>query len=151
VPDKETATDDILDLLTAGWNAVGAVTKDKELQVPNLHYEKPNAQTGTKKDVDLYGKVTINHTLGQQDALIGDAGVRTIRQFGIVTVEIYAPEGEGTTLSDQACTVIRDTLLGVRSQNGVVFRAPSYNEVGNFGPWYQTNVTIPFEYDETVP
>lgn len=89
-------------------------------------------------------------TAAAEWAGMGDPGNNPERNFGQVTVQIFAAsgegEGEGLGLSDTIKTVFRswrDTASGVR------FEVPPYaRQIGTVGKWYRINVVAPFQFDD---
>jgi hypothetical protein len=152
MPSKGQARDDILDTIKAAWTAVGAVTETKALLYQNVDGDPDETATGTKDDPLIYGRVTVRHNQGQKRTLPGETGgvsnAQQVEHTGIVIVQNFAPAGEGLSVNDSMDEIIKNACLGVRTANGVVFEAESYEEVGVAGAWFQTNVSVPFKYDE---
>lgn len=146
MPTQNTARDDILTLLKAAWDA-GAETAGKTLLYENIDGTPDSAPVGTKKDPAVWGACSVRHNVSVQRVLRGDTGTR-VDKFGILLIRIYTEAGEALDAADAVVKIVSDAFIGVRSPNDVVFRVPSPSEVGNDGPWFQTNVTVPFEYGE---
>ncbi len=149
MPTQATARDDIYTLLKAAWDA-GGPTSGKTLLYENIDGKPDGSPQGTKKDPAVWAACRIRHNISQERTLRGDQG-RSIEKFGILLIRIYTAAGEGLVVADAVVKIVSDAFIGVRSTNGVVFRAPTPSEQGNDGPWFQTNVTIPFEYNEIKP
>lgn len=134
------ARDAIASHFTDAWNAQAA-------PVPELRYQD-KYYTGLPAGTATWARLTIIHNLGQQVTL-GAVGNRRFRRFGIVTVQIFTPAGDGLTRADAMVKIAMDALEGATTDGGdtVDFRRARFNEVGEDGPWHQTNVTAEFEYD----
>lgn len=95
-----------------------------------------------------FARITVRHNLVEQ-ATLGGIGGRRFRRFGIVAIEIYTPAGEGLTDADKFAKVALDAFEGKNTGGDAIeFRNTRVNEVGQDGPWFQTNVLADFEYDE---
>ncbi len=82
-------------------------------------------------------------------ASMGDPGNNIERNLGQVTVQIFAPLGEGEgvamELADQVRAVFRSWT---DAASGLRFEVPPYaRKVGN-DDWYQVNVIAPFRFDD---
>lgn len=81
---------------------------------------------------------------------LGDSPLH--RNVGVININIYAPLDTGTgsarALADQAATIFRSVQF-----SNILCRSPSITRIGNVkresGSWYQYNVTVPFQKDET--
>lgn len=113
---------------------------------PAVHY--PNTEF-TAPDNASWARLIIS-TSGNERASFGDPGNNVDRNFGQVTIHIFALTGEGEgaalSLADKAKGVFRnweDVASGVR------FLVPPYARlVGGEGKWYQINVVAPFQFDD---
>tara|TARA_R110000824_G_scaffold397712_2_gene600873 strand:+ start:602 stop:1069 length:468 start_codon:yes stop_codon:yes gene_type:complete len=152
MPTKGVARNEILDMLRTAWKAVGAVTETALMIYPNVDADLPDSAAGTKDDPVIYGRVTIKHGEGQKRTLPGETGgspnAHQVEHRGLIIVQNFAPNGEGLATNDAMDKIVKDAFLGERTPSGVSFGAESYEEVGNDGPWFQTNVSVPFLYDE---
>lgn len=106
----------------------------------------------TKQDLSggeaPYARITVRHNVFQQ-ATLGGIGNRRFRRSGIVAVQIFTPAGEGLTDADKFAKVALDTFEGKNTGGDAIeFRNARINEIGQDGPWFQTNVLAEFEYDE---
>ena len=146
MPTQATARDDIYTLLKAAWDA-GGPTSGKTLLYENIDGKPDGSPQGTKKDPAVWAACRIRHNASRQTTLRGTSGTR-LDKYGILLVRIYTALGEGLDAADAVVRIVSDAFINVRSPNGVLFRAPSPDEVGADGPWFQINVTVPFEYDE---
>lgn len=85
------------------------------------------------------------------DAQLVSLGPRTYRQPGTVITQVFIPVGTGDIRASEIAEAVAGSLRGVDT-SGVRFDATSAPQfVGPDGSWWQTNVTTPFEFDETTP
>lgn len=139
------ARDEILDLITDAWTtgASGiAMTYD---DAPN---DVPSGAALTSKNVTPWARTTVRHEIGRAASISGSNGARRWLREGTVFVQIFTPEGTGLRTADTLVKVVVDALEGATTPGGVWFRNVSFKEVGPDGPWYQTNVSATFSYDE---
>jgi len=96
-----------------------------------------------------WARVTVQHNTGRQATLSNGVGQRRFRRTGVVTVQVFAPTGDGQEFSDQLATIAKNAFEGVTTSPGrVMFRDVRLREVGQDGNFYQVNVLADFEYDE---
>ena len=138
----EEGRDEILDHITTAWNA-------QTPPIPRLLYDdKPRDLPPNNP----YARVTVQHNTSTQTTLggkpsQGGAG-RRFRRFGIVTVQVFTPFGDGLTSGDPLVDLLVDALEGEDTgSDRVEFHNVSATEVGHNGVWHQTNVTAEFRYD----
>ena len=99
-----------------------------------------------------YARITIKHNVFPQVTIgatvaNGGNGVR-FRRFGIVTVQVFELSGDGLTSSDVLVDLALDAFEGEKTGlDRVEFRNARANEIGQDGPWFQTNVIAEFTYD----
>jgi hypothetical protein len=136
------ARDEILLHFTTKWNAGTP-------PIPLLLYDDRHRDL---PDDAPYARITVKHnvfsqaTVGATVAKGGD-GVR-FRRFGIVTVQIFQPSGGGLTSSDVLVDLALDAFEGEKTGlDRIEFRNARVNEIGQDGPWFQTNVIAEFVYD----
>lgn len=136
------ARDEILGTFKTAWDA-GAETVGKTVLYPNVgNQEPPTAE-------ELWARVTVQHFVGAQVTLSGATGARRFRHNGLVTVQLFAPSGEGLETLDAAATIVKQAFEGVTTSPGrVLFRNVRVNEIGPDGQWFNVNVLADFEYDE---
>lgn len=80
---------------------------------------------------------------------IGPPGGRRFRRLGLVTSQVFVPEGVGTSSGDTLCEEIVNIFEGVRSGE-ISFERGYYEEIGNTDSGlFQYNVIIPYWFDET--
>lgn len=136
------ARDEIQLHFTTAWNAGTPpvpllLYDDKHTDLPN---DAPYARITIKHN--LFSHVTIGASLAK-----GGNGAR-FRRFGIVTIQIFTLSGDGLTNSDVLVDLALDAFEGEDTgSDRIEFRNARINEIGQDGPWFQTNVIAEFEYD----
>lgn len=79
-------------------------------------------------------------------ATFGAPGSNTFRHNGVVSINIYVPSGQGKpaalALADRATAIYR-----VQRTDGILFRAPSVNILGDDGGYFRVNVSVSFFRD----
>lgn len=78
---------------------------------------------------------------------VGGPNVK-VRKYGIVFVQVFTPEGNGTLLSDQIVDNVVNSLEAEQLTSGFTLQESSVQNIGNSNGWYQVNVSTPFYYDE---
>ncbi len=133
----ETANNEILGFFKAAWDPTGLLAL-----YPNVQGTKPSAQVA-------WARVTVSHGPGGQTALTGGLGSNRFDRFGLVTVQIFIPNGQGLSQGYILGKVIADAFEGKSTTSAIWFRnVTPPNEIGPSVEWFQINVTIEFEYDE---
>lgn len=90
----------------------------------------------------------MRHNVMDQQTL-GSVGNRRFRRFGIITVQIFTLGDQGLSTADVFAKVALDAFEGnSTAPTEIHFRNSRINEVGEDGPWFQTNVIVDFDYDE---
>lgn len=136
------ARDEILLHFTAAWDAGTPpipllLYDDKHRDLPD---DAPYARITIKHNI--FAQVTIGGKVSQ-----GGAGQR-FRRFGIVTVQIFTVSGDGLTGADTLVQLALDAFEGENTgSDRIEFRKARSNEIGQDGPWFQTNVIAEFDYD----
>jgi len=99
-----------------------------------------------------WARLTIRHNpgAGGQVALgTSEDGRRRYRRFGVATVGLFAPKGDGFTTLDAMTLVAMRAFEGVRTDPGqITFSNIRPAEIGTDGDYTQVNVLVDFEYDE---
>lgn len=131
------AVDDILGLFKVAWDTTGYTAI-----YTNVAGDTPDDEE------DPWARVTIQHTDGGQGSLTGGLGTTRWTRFGILTVQLFVPSGEGLSEAHTLGKLVTDAFEGVSTTNGVWFRNVRINEIGPDGEWYQVNVLVDFTYDE---
>lgn len=136
------ARNEILDHFTTAWNAGTP-------PIPLLLYDDKHEDLPADAP---YARIVVKHnltprvTIGAPVALGGN-GAR-FRRFGIVTVQIFTISGDGLTTADDLVDLAVDAFEGESTgSDRIEFRATRPNEIGQDGPWFQTNVIAEFDYD----
>jgi hypothetical protein len=134
-----TARDAILLHFTTAWNLATP-------PVPRLLYDD---KARDLPDDAPYARITIQHTASVQATVGGKAsGGQRFRRFGLVTVQIFTLSGDGLTSADVLVDLALDAFEGENTGlDAIEFRNARANEVGQDGPWHQTNVIAEFNYD----
>lgn len=131
----EEAYDLMMTLFKTAWDGTGH----------RAFYE--NIENDRETDDTAFAHVSISHASGFQ-ATLGGTGSRIFRRTGVITIMIYTQAGKGLQESHQLAKVAADAFEG-QSTGGIWFRNVRINEIGREGAFYQTNVIVEFEYDET--
>lgn len=91
-----------------------------------------------------YMRFTFQHTAGNLAAL----GQQLFRRSVLITVQLFMAEGQGEEAMD---TAGEELLEWFEKFNVAGFNmrdpSPSLNEIGNFGGYYQANVSLGADYD----
>lgn len=95
-----------------------------------------------------WARVNVKHTTGRQTA-IGKSGVKgRYTRGGFLIIQLFTPGNKGLVSSDAIITMILAAFEGKTTSGGLVFRNGRFQEVGQDGPWHQTNIFVDFEYDD---
>lgn len=82
-------------------------------------------------------------------ASMGSPGSNRFRHEGIVTIQIFQPEGDGGRDARAKAVTALAAFMGAETTNGIVFYNVTGLQVGNDGNgFYQINVSASFRYDE---
>ena len=84
---------------------------------------------------------------GNQDTL-GRQPNRRFIKIGLITIQVFTPMNKGTNLNDTICELVQEnqdaiTLDELWTYNGRI------QTVGNDGEYYQQNVVVEFEFQDT--
>jgi len=139
---RGTARDEILLQFKTAWDAGTPpipllIYDDKHVDLPN------NAS---------YARITIQFTTAVQSTVGGrvslGGGGQRFRRFGLITVQIFSISGDGLTVADPLVDLAVDAFEGTSTgSDRIEFRNVRATDIGQDGPWYQTNVVAEFEYD----
>jgi len=107
--------------------------------------------TGAFPETDeAHLRAFMDYTDERQVTLGGSAG-RRYRIYGIMTVQIFTPYGNGQRIADAISGVVKGAFRGVNTgADAIEFRRVRVIDVGQSGAWLQTNVVAEFEYDEVA-
>ena len=147
----ELATREIFSQLKTAWDAgaADATGASPAFVVPLLFEDNNwNGRPGDELKTS-WGRVYIRHTEAEQATLADDSGKALFCNYGIVTVQVFAPMRDNTAamVSRRLAKVVKDAFQGKRTPN-VWFRGVKYEEQARQGAWYQINVSANFEWNE---
>jgi hypothetical protein len=138
IPTFAIGRDEILQHFTAAWNAGTP-------PIPVLLYDDNHRDL---PDDAPYARITIKHVTSSQVTL-GRGDLTRFRTFGIVTVQVFEISGDGMASADTLVDLALNAFEGERTGlDRIYFRNARVNEIGQDGPWFQTNVIAEFEYDK---
>lgn len=100
------------------------------------------------KDAASWMRVMFRHTDGEQASLTDDSARHRWERRGLLSLQGFHPTADGQNISDAWLQLMLDSLEGVVSPGGIIFRNVSPREIGQNGDWYQSNVIAEFEYDQ---
>ena len=103
-----------------------------EIAWENISYEPDNAPW-----VRLTVGTGVGYTLGI------DGTLPTVRDTGVIMLQIFTPEGTGTKVNKE----LLDTALPIYEHtrfDGILVYTATVTQAGISNGWYQTNVTFPF-------
>ena len=139
IPDIGTARGEILSHFTTAWNA-------QTPPVPTLLYQ--DKKTPRIPDSGPWARINVQHNDRDRATVGGNANNRRFRAFGIIIVQIFTPYGDGLTNNDSLVNVAVNAFEGTKTgEDRVEFRNVRSQEIGEDGPWFQTNVIAEFDYD----
>lgn len=110
-------------------------------QMPNVKFTIPTSGSWVRLNIV---------DSGADRASMGDPGNNIERNLGQVTVQVFAPSGDGEGEANELADAVRDIFRDWQdSASGLRFRVPPYaRQIGAEGKWYQVNVVAPFEFDD---
>lgn len=80
---------------------------------------------------------------------MGNPGANRFRHYGIVTIQVFQPQDQGSKEARQLATDALGVFMGAQTTNGVIFYNVLGRQIGNDGAgFYQINVLASFYYDE---
>ena len=116
------------------WNA------ETDIAWPDLKFDIPNNQS--------WVRFNCQENDGEQVS-IGNPGNNRFRHYGIVTIQVFQPQGQGSIEARQLATDALGVFMGSQTTNGVIFYDVQGRQIGNDGNgFYQINVAASFYYDE---
>lgn len=147
------AKDDIFERFRTEWEGDAASTSIPVKWPDVAQGEFPPKTQDADGEPVPWARITILHNLGAggEAAISGDGGVgarRRYTRFGVVTVELFTPWGDGGVLADQLNMVVLRAFESQRTPNGVIFRNVRPVEQSRDGAYRKDNVLCEFEYDE---
>lgn len=96
---------------------------------------------------ETWVRLMVRHTDSEQHSL-GGTNQRKFRRFGLIFVQVFSPLDAGTRANDTVVQATRDIFEGVDA-SGIKYYNAIPREIGPDGAWFQTNLEITFDYDET--
>ena len=82
-------------------------------------------------------------------ATMGSPGSNRFRHTGLVTIQIFAPQGKASIDARAKATAALAVFMGQETTNNIHFFNVQVREIGNDGTgYYQINVLASFRYDE---
>ena len=131
IADREQARDEMLALVqgVATTKSLTAIYDDTRTPTP---------------DTAAWIRAMVRHNIGSRSSL-GPQGRHT--QSGIIFVQIFSAVGDGLENNDEYAAALEAAFRGQSTPGGVVFRDVYTREIGESGPWFQSNMTAQFEYD----
>jgi len=131
------ANSDILTVFKTAWDTTGLTALYE-----NTAGERPSGQVS-------WARVSVRHGDANQDAVSGGVSNRRYERSGILTVQIFIPNGEGGLSAGYALgKVLTDAFEGIATPRQVWFRNVRVNEVGPDDEWFQFNFLADFTYTE---
>ena len=144
MPTLAAARDDIMGAVQTQWDA--GSTAGELLLYEDRAGARPSANVAGA--VQLWGFVQVRHISSERVTLAGTAGSRRFRRDGLLTLQLFIPQGDGLVLMDAIGQEFLNALEGKTTTNGVSLRNVRVVEVGEDGPWFQANVLANYDYDE---
>lgn len=132
---SQEAKDAMLAIFKAAWDLTGYPAKYE--YVPG---EKPTTQTP-------WARVNVRHYVGRQSSLGGGNGSIRYTETGTITVQVFAPVGDGSKACYAAAQIVKNAFRDARHPS-VWFTSVRMTEVGADGAFDQINVLATFSYDD---
>lgn len=134
------AESDIRKFFDAAWTVAFPVPNTPVISWPDIEFTIPEAQT--------WVRFNCQENDGRQVSM-GDPGNNRFRRFGIVTIQVFEPQGNTGKDARVKAAAARDLFTGAQTTGGVTFYDVYARQIGNDGNgYYQINVFAPFWYDE---
>lgn len=139
------ARDAVISLVDAAWKA-DATTLSFPMLYDDVKGDNPGENASTTQ-ATAFGRTTLRTLTSPQST----QGRRRFLTTAALTVQIFTPFGDGHTLGDPMAKVVLDALRGhVGSTGGFWLSDIAANEIGQDGPWFQTNVVATARYQENA-
>lgn len=142
---KTQARDEVFALFRTAWLA-DSTSQDVELRYEDVGPKEPPSAP-SEGQAPAWARIQMRWADGDQISLGGNQGSSIFDRSGIITIQVFAPSGDGRVLSDQLTEIALNALEGKTTTSGVRIRRARHIDVGIDGPWFQVNVTANFEYD----
>lgn len=130
-PDQ--ARDEMLAVFKAAWDTTG-------LQA--TYTDIPGSVPDTEA---AWARVTIQHADGGQTGF-GATEVKRFTNVGILTVQVFAPKGDGKTEAYRLAQLV--LVAYCQARGSVWYRKQRIREAGSDGAYEQINVLADFNYDD---
>lgn len=140
------ARDAVYSFVKTAWGA-SAVTSSYPMLYDNVVGDKPGEDEDTTRAA-AWARTTVR-TFESPQSTVGVPG-RYQTQGGLV-VQVFTPFGDGHALGDAICEVLLSALRGqVGTPDTLWFFDVFPAEIGQDGPWFQTNINATFRYQEVA-
>lgn len=124
---------EIRDFFNTAWSGL------TEISWPDKKFNVPNEET--------YVVFNCRENDGFQ-ASLGSPGSNRFRHTGIVTIQVFQPQGQGSIDARAKATAALSAFMGSET-NGIHFYDVQARQIGDDGNgYYQINVLASFRYDE---
>ncbi|MGI9491975.1 MAG: hypothetical protein ACR2QF_06200 [Geminicoccaceae bacterium] len=110
--------------------------------------EEEQLPSGVSPGEDPWAYVYVQD-IGTPQQTMGKPGNRRFLRKAQVNINIYVPQGKGTSLALDLAQQARDVFEGIRLSPLKNFSKADLVRVGPKPPEYQISVLCPFEYTET--
>lgn len=111
-----------------------------EVAYPDLEFTVPTNTTWVRFDV--------RENDGTQVSM-GSVGNNRFRHFGIITIQVFQPSGQGSVDARDKANKALSVFMGKKTTNDIQFTDVQARQIGNDGKgFYQVNVLASFYYDE---
>lgn len=117
-----------------------AIVDEAYVAWPDRKFTVPERETWVRFDCQ--------EVEGRQ-ASIGSPSNNRFRHFGVVTLQVFQPQGQGSKDARSKAAAALGAFMGATTTNGIVFENAVPRRIGNDGNgFYQINVVVSFYYDE---
>lgn len=143
---RKQVVDALNDAFRTAWNT--AVPGDR-IKWPNVGKTEDSGDKAPFTGDEPWARVIIRHIPNLGKITLSNAvGGRRYDRRGVMIVQVFSERGEGLPGNVDLPKVVQDAFEGKSLLSGLVIRRVDVQEIGESGNWYQTNVSISFEYDE---
>lgn len=137
---------EILELFEDAWLANG-VSSSTPIVFENVKGSAPPEGRDANDRALNWVRASVRHLAGDNETL-GPIGQKRFLYEGIVTVEIYTAQGDGTQVGDALAQVARSIFRGASTASGVWFFMVGATDLGVDSVWYRQDVTAKFKYED---
>ena len=135
------AVQEILDPMIAVWSPLGHPVAWPDVKDDNI----PPADASIP-----WSRVTLIHADGGQTTLACVNGVRRWEYAGVLMIQVFAPMGDGNTLTYALAQLVANAYKKAKPPGGAWFRNHRIRNAGNSGPYSQVNFTLDFQYEQLI-